>query len=209
MREKESNSHNHLRVIMRWRKFILRNVIIVTLLAAVISLLMVHQFTATATILPPSSDQGSMLGLMSMGLPSDLVGLSKFAGGLPGLSSASDLYAAIMQSARIKNAIIKKYNLKEVFKAKTMHDASKALDEITDIAVSIEGIVSVSVTYKNKYLAADIANSFIEELDRFNTETAMTVGKKYRMFVEQRLKENIDTLALVEEKLKQLAIQDI
>lgn len=137
-----------------------------------------------------------------MNLPGDIAGLSRFMGGLPGLSSPSDLYAAIMQSSRIKNTIIRKYDLKKEFKVKTMHDASKALDKISKIDISMEGIISVSVTYKNKYLATDIANSFIEELDKFNTETAMTVGKKYRIFIEKRLEESTDSLAQAEETLR-------
>lgn len=189
-------------MIMRWRKFIIRNVIIVTLLAAIISLVLPHKFKSTATILPPTSEQSGMLGFLTMNLPGDIAGLSRFMGGLPGLSSPSDLYAAIMQSSRIKNTIIRKYDLKKEFKVKTMHDAGKALDKIVSISVSMEGIIAVSVTYKNKYLATDIANSFVEELDKFNTETAMTVGKRYRIFIEKRLKESTDSLAQAEEALK-------
>jgi uncharacterized protein involved in exopolysaccharide biosynthesis len=172
------------------------------LLAAIISLILPHKFTATATILPPTSEQGGMLGFLTMNLPGDIAGLSRFMGGLPGLSSPSDLYAAIMQSSRIKNSIIRKYNLKKEFRVKTMHDASKALEQIARVSVSMEGIIAVSVTYKDKNLATEIANSFIEELDNFNTETAMTVGKRYRIFIEKRLRESTDSLALAEETLK-------
>lgn len=202
MKEKSSNFYGYLQILLRWRKFILRNVVVVTLLAVVISLLITVQFTATATMLPPTSDQGGMLGLLSMNLPSDIVGLSRFAGGLPGISSPSDLYAAIMKSVRVKSVIIEKFDLMKEFKAKTVHDAFGELDRITKISISMEGIISVSVTHKNKYLAADVANSYIEELDKFNNETAMTAGKKYRIFIEKRLKENIDTLTGMEEKLR-------
>lgn len=203
-KSKEVSLVDYLQVIVRWRRFIFRNVVIVSFVAAIISLLLTQQFTSTATILPPNPEQEAMFGFMS-GLISGGVasGFSSMLGGMvPGVSTPSDLYATIMKSSRIKREIIKKYNLKEEFKAKTMYDASRALDDITKIDISPEGIISVSITYKNKYLGTDIANSYIEELDKFNTETAMTVGKRYRMFIEKRLKENEDTLAKAEEYLR-------
>ncbi len=209
MSEKSAKSFiDYVEVIVRWRKFILRNVLVVAIVAAAISMVLIHKYTVTTTILPPNPEQQSMLGLLSVNVPSALSGLARIGGGmLPGLTTPSDLYAAIMKSQRIRRTIVEKYNLKKEFKAKTEIDALNALDGITKIAVSPEGIISVSVTYKNKYLAADIANSFIEELDKFNTETAMTVGKRYRMFIEKRLGENIDSLAVAEETLRKFQEQ--
>ena len=195
---------DYLAVVMKNRRFILRNVIAVALMAAAISLLIPQKFTSTATILPPNPEQEAMFGfipgLSAGGLSSRMSGL--MGGLVPSLSTPSDLYAAIMTSGRIKGRIIRKYNLKREFKARTNYDASKALDEITKVEVSPEGIISVSVIYTDKELATDIANSYVEELDKFNTETAMTTGKKYRIFIEERLKETIDTLSMTEEKLR-------
>jgi uncharacterized protein involved in exopolysaccharide biosynthesis len=121
---------------------------------------------------------------------------------LPGATTMSDLYAAILGSGRIRNKIIKKHNLTQIFKTKTMTDTYEQLDEITKTSVSPEGIIFVSVTWFDKQLAADIANSYIDELDKFNTQTAMTVGKRYRIFIEERLSETEDTLAVTEEALR-------
>ena len=189
-------------VIFKHRRLLIRNTLAVTFAAVVISLILTEKYTATATILPPSQDQTMMLGMFSTGMPSSIANLSRLTSGLPGLFSPSDLFAALMKSSRIKSTIIRKYNLKKEFKTKTMIDASKALDEITDIEVTPEGIIAVDVTYKNKQLAVDIANSYIEELDKLNKEVTMTTGKKYRIFVEERLKESQDSLAEAEKALK-------
>jgi len=203
--QNKTTSSNYFIVIIKWHKFIIRNVIIVTVFAIIISLLLQNKYTATATILPPNPNQDMMFGLLpsfTYGGATGFSSLAKLGNIVSGISTLSDMYAAIMQSSRIKGEIIKKYNLKKIFKAKTMHDAGKALDEITKIGISPEGIISVSVTYQNKHLATDIANSYVEELDKFNTETAMTVGKKYRIFIEQRLKDNHDSLIKAEEDLR-------
>lgn len=144
-----------------------------------------------------------MFGLMGASLAGNLGNFSGLAGMLPGATSVSDLFAAILESGTIVGKIMHKYDLKKVFKTKSTYDASKMLKDITNIRVSPEGIIVVSVTWKDKQLAADIANSYVEELDQFNTETAMTAGKRYRIFIEQRLKETTDTLVKAEEALKQ------
>ncbi|UCD06631.1 MAG: hypothetical protein JSV98_05220 [candidate division WOR-3 bacterium] len=202
---KKNQFSEYLRVIIKWRRFIIRNVFIVAVIAIIISLLLVKKYRATATVLPPSAEQQTMLGLMpglmsGGGIPGGLS--SMLTGVVSGFATPSDLYAAIMQSSRIMRVLITKYNLKKEFKAKTTHDAFLALEDITQIQVSPEGIISVSVTYKNKQLATDMANSYVEELDKFNQMTAMTVGKKFRIFVEQRLLETSDSLRKAEEELR-------
>jgi tyrosine-protein kinase Etk/Wzc len=195
---------DHFTVVMKWRYFVARNVIIVTILTIVISLLLPNKFTATATILPPNPEQEAMFGFIPGLTPGGLsAGFSSMLTGVvPGVTTPSDLYATIMTSSRIKREIIKKYNLKKIFKSKTMTDAFKALDEITETEISPEGIIAVAVTHKDKQLATDIANSYVEELDKFNTEIAMTVGKRYRIFIEERLTEAQDTLVTAEDALK-------
>ncbi len=191
----------YLQVLLKWRYFIIKLVLITTIASVVISLIITPKFTATATILPPSSEQLTMMGMLAGNITGNIAGLAKM-GGLTGMVTPSDLFAAIMHSGRIKGKIIKRFDLMKEFAVKTFSDASKQLDAITDINVSPEGLISVAVTYKNKYLAADIANAYIEELDKFNRETAMTTGKKYRIFIEKRLKETEDSLTRAEESLR-------
>ncbi len=204
---KISSLLDYFEVIVKWRKMIIRNVIIVTIIAIVISLLLPLQYTSTATILPPNAEQNLMAGLLASGLSTGGTGISNLGATMMGLTTPSDLYAAILKSGNIKSRLVEKYNLKKIFKTKTYHDTYKMLDEVTKIKVSPEGLISVSVTYKDKYLATDLANSYIEELDRFNTETAMTTGKKYRIFVEQRLKDTQDSLTKAEESLRKFQEQ--
>ncbi len=204
MKQKKSASFiDYLTVIIKWRGFIIKTFLIITLAAVVISLVIPVQYTATATILPPNPQQEAFFGMMGItSIVGDLGGYSGLGSMLPGATTTSDLFAAILESGTITGKIIRKHDLKKVFKANTMYDTSKLLRGITKIRVSPEGIISVSVTWYDKNLAADIANSYIEELDEFNTETAMTLGKKYRIFIEQRLNEAIDSLAIAEEALK-------
>ncbi|MCX7928961.1 MAG: Wzz/FepE/Etk N-terminal domain-containing protein [Patescibacteria group bacterium] len=196
-----------LSLIFKWRILIAKIVIICIAVSIIISLIIPPQYTAETTIMPPNPQQEALFGLMGIGISNRLTGLSGLSNILPGASTTSDLFAAILKSGRIMGNVIEKYNLRKVFKVKTTTDAYKTLSEITTIRVSPEGIVSVSVTWYNRQLAADIANSLVEELDRFNTEATMTMGKKYRLFVEKRLKETMDSLAKAEESLRKFQEQ--
>jgi len=51
--------------------------------------------------------------------------------------------------------------------------------------------------------AAQLANAFTEELDRFNRETRMTKGRRMRLFVEGRLEETQKSLAVSEKALEE------
>ncbi|MEO0095779.1 MAG: GNVR domain-containing protein [candidate division WOR-3 bacterium] len=198
--------YKHLITIIKWRNFIIKSFLIACGAAIIISFLIPPKYTATASIMPPNLEQDALFGLLGLNVSSTLSKISQL-GGIPGMSTPSDLYAAIMKSDRIKGEIINRFNLKKEFRARTKADAGRMLEEITAIRVSAVGIISVSVTYKDKNLAAAIANAFIEELDKFNRETAMTTGKKYRIFVEQRLKETQDSLTRAEETLKKFQEQ--
>lgn len=203
MTMKESSSFiNYLAVVFKWRRFIVKIFVIVALVSAVISLMIPVQYTSTTTILPPNPQQDAMLGLMGFNIAGNMGGFSGLSSMLTGATTASDLFAAMLQSGAIRGQVIRKHGLKKVFKAKTMTDAHEMLDGITKIRISPEGIISVAVTWYDRNLAANIANSYIEELDRFNTETAMTAGKKYRMFIEKRLHENVDSLREAENTLR-------
>lgn len=191
----------YFNVVIKWRSFIYREVGSITLATLIISLLIPNHFTSTVTVLPPSPEREAMFGLMFSNIPTGLTGITG-ASGLLGGPTASDLYANIMKSQRIMDEVIKKNDLQSVFNTKTMYDTYVELLDMTKIVVTPEEIISVSVTYTDKYLAADIANSFVEELDKFNTEAAMTIGKKYRIFVEQRLIETEDSLTKVENALR-------
>jgi tyrosine-protein kinase Etk/Wzc len=204
MKSNKKTLSDYFAVLMKWRYHIIANVFIITLLAIIISLIIPVKYTATATLLPPNPEQEAMFGFIPGLTPGGIsAGFSSVLTGMvTGVSTISDLYTTIMTSSRIKRVIIDKYNLRKVLKAKTIHDAFLALDKITETEISPEGIISIKVTHRDKYLATNIANSYVEELDKFNTETAMTVGKKYRMFIEERLEGAEDTLAQAEEALR-------
>jgi len=198
---------NFFGVFLRWRRLLIVN----TVLAAVITLLILliffpNWYLATTSILPPEKDTGG-LGLGAGMLPSGLGALLGGSGlALPGLASPSDLYASILQSNTVGLSVIHKHHLKEVFEVELDVKALEELYGRTEVTVQADGIISLSYEDTDPARAALIANSFIEELNRINTENLVSKAKATREFIEGRLKESVADLKTAEENLK--AFQD-
>lgn len=198
---KEVNLRDYVKVLVKWRRLIIFNIVIITGFAVVLSLVLPKKYTSTATLLPPLEVSGFQ-GLSSMLGEGYLSGLGRMAG-LSGMATTSDVFAAILSSHRILGEVVKKCNLFTLFETRSLEEAIRALKEKIKIDVSPEGIISISVTVPSPDLAAKIANTFVEELDRFNRETTMTMGKRQRIFLEERLREVEKSLTDAENALKE------
>ncbi|KYK32162.1 MAG: hypothetical protein AYK18_16220 [Theionarchaea archaeon DG-70] len=80
---REVNLRDYVRVIIRWRRLILLNIVIITGFAAVLSLVLPKKYTATATLLPPLDTQGfgGLGSILGEGYLGGLAGIGGFPGG--------------------------------------------------------------------------------------------------------------------------------
>lgn len=208
----------YLQVIVKYRKMIFYNVLILTIIAAVISFVLPKRYKATAQILPPQEEQ-DLLGfttMLSTGLsPSRLSRLAR--GGLFRSASSSDLIAAILASRTIREQVAVECSIIKVYKIKkqSMENAVKLMKKLTKINVTDEGVVQLNVEAKRPKLAADIANAYVMFVDKFLKESNMSRGKNMRVFIEKRLetaeqelKQASDSLKKFQERNKVVALDE-
>jgi uncharacterized protein involved in exopolysaccharide biosynthesis len=194
----------YLHVILKWRKLIFFNVLVLTLIAAIVSLVLPHRYTATAQLLPPPEED--MFGLSSVlggGLSSG--GLRRLiGGGKLGGQSPSDLMVGILSSRTVMGKVVERCSIIECSRVKrgSLEEALKALGAMTDLSVADDGIVGIAVEAKTPQLAADIANCYVEELDDFLRHSNVSSGRNMRVFIEGRLDEVENALAVVQESLE-------
>lgn len=185
--------------ILKHRKFIGYAVGTTFVLAIIFSLLLPKMYMATARILPPRDDD---TGLVSFLARTDEP-LSGLASSLIGNQSSAELYVGIMRSRSVADALTKKFKLKELYKLKYVEDVYKKLEARSTIEVSRKNqIIIVSVEDRDRQRAADMANAYVEMLDRINRELNITQGKRKRLFLEDRLKEVRAALDHAEQELK-------
>ena len=171
----------------------------VALLSVGWALLMKPWYTAETTLLPPSENNEGFSNFASLIENKALARVGLFS-----TSSPSDVYVEILNSRRLHEAMVRKFDLMKVYDMGNKMDGTlKELALHVDAKAEATGIVAVSVEDTDKQRAADMANFLVSELDRFNRETLQTRGKRTRQFLEARIKELDQRMEAAEARLTQ------
>lgn len=184
-------------VLVKWRRLIIRNFLLVCFVMAIISLLLTKWYTAKTAIMPPE-EQGTGLSL-----PAGLSDLPLSSLGLPSLTLPSVMYVAILESRTVSESVITELDLIEVYETDHMEEAVETLQKRIAIDITEEGVVSLTATARSPQLAADIANRFVSELDERNKELNVAQARNKRLFIEERLAKNMTDLRSAEESLRE------
>lgn len=198
--EEEPNLLSYWRVIRKRQRMIMGLFVVSVLTALIVSLLLPKIYESTATVLPPmeSRDGGGFGALLAAGKAADL-GMS-----LPGIpATKTDIFVAMLKSRVMADAVISQFDLKRVYKAKTMLEARKELESSVKVSVTREKVIKITVEDKDPVRAADIANFFCTNLDRLNQTVHITNASHNRAFIERRLAETQVNLVKAEEVLKE------
>jgi uncharacterized protein involved in exopolysaccharide biosynthesis len=137
-----------------------------------------------------------------MGQLNSMGPLASMAGNSLGIKSPGDVYIGLLRSRTVEDAIIKRFDLMTRYRQKTMLDTRKRLEARTLIESGLkDGLISISVTDLDGQRAADIANAYVEELQRLNAKLAITEASQRRQFFEHQLVDAKNNLADAEEAL--------
>jgi tyrosine-protein kinase Etk/Wzc len=188
-----------LLVLAREKKRILQITGALTLLATIIVFVIPKTYTATATILPPQQNQSvlsTLIGQVGGSAALDLRDL--------GLKNPADVFVAMLQSRTIEDALVNRFDLRKVYNVKRYQDARKILEKRSEINPEKEGLISIQVSDRDPNRAADIANTWVDELRALNQSLALTEAAQRRVFFEQKLIAERDDLAKSELALKML-----
>jgi len=210
MTTKKSDTLDYLSLLLSWRRKIIINCLIICVLAAGISLMLPKMYKSSTTMLPPTSDGGD-LGLSSLlgNLPLGGLGL-----GMGMMSEETNTFIAILSSRTIAENVINHFDLIKRYKSENMEEAIRTLNGRIEVKINDEGTVTFSALAKTpflstkkevndaRFLARDMANYFILELDRVNRRLKTERAGNTRVFIEKRYNQNLDDLKLAEEKFQ-------
>lgn len=192
--EEEIDFLEYLEIILRRKKMILMVTITAAILSVVVALLLPKTYESTAKILPPQQEQG---------LTGQLEGGSSVSGGLLGAATPADMCATVLASEDIKDAIIDRFKLMEVYDTVKRGALYKKMEKIVEIkAGKKDGVISITVTDEEPKRAAAIAGAYVEELAKLVAEMGVTGAAVNRSFLEGRLAKAKEDLARAEENLK-------
>jgi tyrosine-protein kinase Etk/Wzc len=187
-------------LIAKRRTFILRFTLATAICAVIYSLITPQIWESRATFYAVENQSSQ--------LPINVMGLGKLTSSfLNNDSSTMALnFATILNSRTFSEGAIRKFNLESYYKIKEV-DSLRAMDialkrlQTKTIGISVEpqsGLITVSAQTRNKELSKNIAQYYVQNLEKYNQEYKMTTGKMNRVFLEKRVAEvktTIDTLS--------------
>ena len=164
-----------------------------------LALLITPIFTATTLILPPQQQQGAAAMLASQ--------LGAFAGvaGAAGMNirSPTDTYVALIKSRTVADQLLDRFDLLTVYQRKLRQDARKHLESVTKISAGKDGLIAIEVEDADPKRAADIANAYVQELQKLTGSLAITEAQQRRAFFEKQLQQAQENLKKAELALGQ------
>jgi len=213
--EDEVNLLDYWRVLRKRGRMIVGLTFSCVLIAGFLSyFILVKVYESTARIIVPKESSGELERIVVGRLErstGQLLGRL-----LPPTERNRDIFIAMLKSGTMARELVERFNLKERYKVAFPEDAVKALQGATEIKVSKEGVISVTVQDKDPRLAADIANAYITLLDRHSARLPGTADAgRQRAFLadelektEKALREAEEALRLFQENSKGLVVHE-
>lgn len=193
------NLLDYLHVLVKGKKIIVISTVAFALAAAAYSLSLPNVYTATTLIVAGDDDKGSIAGVMAQ-----FGGLASLAGGTAfGAPTKVDLYITMLGTNSIKDPIIDRFKLMEIYQSKLRSGAYNALNRNVNVSSGKkDGVITISVDDKDPKRAAAIANAYVEELGNMTLRLNLAGAKDNRSFLEGRLSAAKNDLANAEDALK-------
>jgi capsule polysaccharide export protein KpsE/RkpR len=162
-------------------------------IAASVAFLIPKEFQSTTRLMPPDSHPRSNLGLMAA-LASQGGGalggsLGGVANDLLGAHDTGAVFTDMLHSRTVADRIIARFDLRKVYRTRYWEDARRKLAERTEISQDRKSaVIAITVTDRDPNRASQLAQAYVDELDRISAEVNTSSARRERIFIEQRLK---------------------
>jgi uncharacterized protein involved in exopolysaccharide biosynthesis len=176
-----------LRLLWNRRQLIAKVTLIFLTLSLVTAFLIPKRYESTTLLMPPDQQSESGVAMMAAVL-GKMDGGGGLGADLLGLKTSGDLFMGVLRSRTVENAIITKFDLRNVYGDRRWEDARKDLAERTDIFNDRKnGIISIAVTDRSPQRAASISTEYVVQLNSVMTQLNTSSAHRERVFLEDRL----------------------
>ena len=152
----------------------------------IVAFLIPTRYESTVSVMPPDSfGNGAMLAALA---EKAKPGLASMAGNLLGMKNTGALFVNLLSSRTVQDHLVDNFHLQKVYGTRYKQDARKILAERTVIDEERKsGVITVVVTDRSPQRARDMAQAYVEELDRLVSQVSTSSARRERIFIEQRL----------------------
>lgn len=203
----EAGFLDYLIIFAKHKTIVIGVPMIAGLITAAATLLVPNTYVATARILPPQQSESSALAMLSQ--IGSIVGLPS---GLGGTADPKDLYVGMLKSRVIADRVIDIFQLKKLYEDRswvpfvefTQVEMRERLADAVKFTAGDEGIISIKAEDQNAKLAADIANTFVQELDKLSQNLAIGEAGQRRLYFERQVQDAKAKLVAAESGLQKV-----
>lgn len=209
---------DYIIILAKYSRMIILVSAAVTVLVYLVLFILPNKYTATARLLPPQQNltlSGQLLDIMGGSVSPGAGGagagggMGGMAASLLGLKSPGEVYVSMLNSDTVRDRIIDRFNLRKFYRRKFIEDTRKVLSQNTKISTGKkDGIIVIEATSITPKLAAEMANAFIEELERLLHGLKIQEAKERLFFLEKERVQASQKLTKAEEELRHFSEQN-
>ena len=201
-REKNITLLDLLLVLVRRKWMIIKIILLFSLISLIVSLMMTKFYTASARILNPV-EKSAVVNLLESG------------GGMAGMaglfmdSGKGNVYVSMLQSRNVRDRVLDRFapkNWRELAgsgkEMSTNALVSMYLGELA-VTVDVNNTLLVSVEFTDQGKVAEIANAYVEELEKLANEFAMTEATRRLNYYEGELAKARTSLTRTEQQFRE------
>lgn len=176
-------------LLWRDRTFLTRVMAAGGLLTLLIALLIPSRYESSTRLMSPdmrgSASEALMTGLLSR-VGGGLAGLSA---NLLGIDNTGAVFIGVLNSRSVADNMVKRFDLKKVYRDRRDEDARQDLAERTSISQDRKSeIITIAVEDRDPRRAAALAAGYVDELNRLLAQVNTSSAHRERVFIEERLK---------------------
>ena len=179
----------HATLLWQRRRLLARVTAIALLLSLGIAFIIPKRYESSARIMPPDQ-QGSgalLLAALTRG-GGALGGLGSLAGGLAAGRPTTALFVDLLRSGTVSGHLIDRFQLQQVYHKRYRIDTAKQLARRTVVADDKKsGVITIEVQDTDPVRARDLAQGYLDELNKLVTQTSTSAAHQERIFIERRL----------------------
>lgn len=176
--------------IYKRRKFLIYFCLAIAIMVGVWSFFLPKTYEATAIILPVSDKSGTSI---SQGLASTFLqqfGMSSLLGSSS--SSSSNIFKAELKSTELTGGVLRRYDYFSMTGISKYGEGGTIKSFANNVEVTgsnVDPSISISVQSNDPVFAANLVNSYVNELDRYNLNNSFTSSRYLREYLEKRMDE--------------------
>jgi len=177
------------RLLWNHRRLLARVTFIALLVGLGIAFAIPKRYKSVTSIMPPDQQGASAMMLAALTAHTPGLGaLGSLADGLLGSRSSSALFIDLLRSSTVTGHLLDRFNLQHVYDKRYRVDAVKHLARLTKITEDKKsGVITITVEDTDRVRARNLAQAYLDELNRLVTKTNTSAAHRERVFIEQRL----------------------